>query len=139
MIENLEQYFAEEHQFYLNKIKFERVEGEQVAGEVSLNCKDNIAVTVNNERGVTLIVTRRLEFDPRSLFDLEVSFGAELTFIQEKRDEINWSDIDLADEFKKNGGFVLANIMNRISLLIGQITSSFGSSPLITLPGIPCE
>lgn len=139
MIANLEQYFEKDYRFYLDRIKFDRVESEEEVGEVSLNCRDSISVAVNNDEGVTLIITRKMYFDPNVLFELGVSFGVDLKFIQEKKTEIEWDSVDLASEFKKSGEFVLQNIMSRISLLIGQITASFGQTPLMTPPGIPIE
>ena len=44
--------------------------------------------------------------------------------------------MNLAEEFRKNGQFVLGNLMNRISLLIAEITSSFGQAPIILPPSI---
>lgn len=139
MIENLEQYFEKDYQFYLDRIKYDRIESGDAEGEVTLNCSDSISVMVNGSEGVTLIVTRTMHFDPEILFGLEVSFGAELRFVQEKKSEVEWNNIDLASEFKKNGEFVLQNLMGRMSLLIGQITSSFGQMPLMTPPGVPNE
>ena len=40
-------------------------------------------------------------------------------------------NINLADEFRKNGDFVTIQLMSRITLLIAEITSSFGQQPLI--------
>ena len=137
MIANLEQYFKSDYQFYLNRIKYDRIESEHKDGEVSLNCTDNISVTVNGDVGISLSVTRKMHFEPSVLFELEVSFGVDLLFVKEKQEEINWNEIDLANEFKQNGEFVLQNIMSRMSLLIAQITSSSGQTPLITPPGIP--
>lgn len=138
MITNLEQYFENDYPFYLNKINFVRLAQEPTEEEIALNCQDSISTTVN-DKGVTLLVTRKLCCDPNILFELEVSFGAELTFKQERKEEVDWKNIELADEFKRNGGILLQNMMSRISLLIGQITGSFGQMPLITPPGIPNE
>ena len=44
-----------------------------------------------------------------------------------------------AKEFEKHGDFVLENLMNRISLLISEITSSFGQSPIVLPPTIISE
>lgn len=61
---------------------------------------------------------------------LSVSFGAELKF-NNRKSEQDWMKINLAEEFMQNGDFVTTQLMSRISLLIGQITSSFGQQPLI--------
>jgi hypothetical protein len=85
---------------------------------------------------VKLVVTRVLKFDPEEIFELSVSFGAILRFNKEKKKEYEWEKINLAEEFRENGQFVLGNLMNRISLLTAEITSSFGQTPIIVPPGI---
>lgn len=138
-MENLSQYFEREHQFYLNCVEYKRIEelsGEEES-EVTLNCTDNISATVHGTESVDVILSRRLSFDPEQIFSLEVSFGAHLVFNKEKAKEINWHEIELAAEFRKNGEFVLQNLSSRISLLVAQITSSFGQTPLILPPNIP--
>ncbi|MDE6956817.1 MAG: hypothetical protein K2O96_01780 [Lachnospiraceae bacterium] len=138
-INNLEQYFLEEYQFYLNKIIFEKEDEPIQEGEVCLHCTDSISAGLNDADGVKLIVTRKLNFEPDSLYNLEVSFGANLTFVEEEKMKIDWAQVDLAKEFKANGEFVLQNLLSRISLMISQITASFGQMPLITPPGIPAN
>lgn len=94
---------------------------------------DNLKA-LTQEDGIRIIVTRTLTFDPEALFVLNVSFGADLKF-NERKSEYEWSEINLAEEFGENGDFVITQLMSRISLLIGQITSSFGQPPLI-LPAV---
>lgn len=136
---NLAQYFESEHQIYLKKIHFEKLEliSEVETEEITLNCTDNITATLKENEGIELVLTRRLSFIPEQIFGLEVSFGVDLKFNKEKAKEIDWSEINLADEFKNNGNFVLDNVLSRISLLIAQITASFNQSPLIIPPNIP--
>lgn len=138
MINNLFQYFKKEQQFYLESVKYERLEKSTQIGEEKsfrLNCLDDLHVNVD-DKNIKLVVTRRLQFDPEGIFFLEVSFGAVLSFIPEKKHEVQWDEMDLEEEFRQQGAFVLGNLMNRISLLIGQLTSSFGQPPIITPPGM---
>ena len=90
-----------------------------------MNCIDNIEVQVNEDK-VRLTVKRVLKFKPEEIFELSVSYGAILKIKAEKRGDYDWENINLAEEFRENGQFVLGNLMNRISLLIAEITSSFG-------------
>lgn len=62
-----------------------------------------------------------------------------LDLMKKKKYEHNWRNINLAKEFEKHGDFVLGNLMNRISLLISEITSSFGQSPIVLPPTIISE
>lgn len=138
-MENLAQYFKNENQIYLKGINFERLDmiPQPANGEITLNCTDNIVATVKDTEGVELVLTRKLSLVPKQIFELEISFGADLQFDEEKAKEINWREINLADEFRDNGNFVLSNILSRISLLIAQITSSFGQPPLVIPPSMP--
>ncbi len=138
-MENLEQYFENEHRIYLKEINFERLDEikQPTEGEITLNCTDNIAATVKDDEGVELVLTRKLSFVPEQIFGLNISFGADLQFDKEKAREINWHEINLADEFRNNGNFVLSNLLGRISLLIAQITSSSGQTPLVIPPSMP--
>lgn len=65
------------------------------------------------------------------MFCLSVAFGADLKFDPQKVNDYNWHEINLAEEFRDNGKFVTDNLMSRITLLIAQITSSFGQPPIV--------
>ena len=138
MISNLIDYFEAEQEFYLDKILYNRIDKKEQANEYSLNCIDNIEAAVN-ENIVKLTITRALKFDPEEIFELSLSYGAILKIKKEKKEEYDWDKINLAEEFRENGEFVLGNLMNRISLLIAEITSSFGQIPLILPPTIASE
>ena len=135
MIRNLSEYFKPELEIFLDTVSYKRIENlnNKCEQELSLLCQDNLKV-MTNEDGVKIIVTRTLMFEPEELFALNVSFGADLKF-NERKAEHEWTEINLAEEFGENGDFVTAQLMSRISLLIGQITASFGQQPLI-LPSV---
>ena len=135
MISNLIDYFEAEQEFYLDKILYNRIDKKEQANEYSLNCIDNIEAAVN-ENIVKLTITRALKFDPEEIFELSLSYGAILKIKKERKEEYDWDKINLAEEFRENGEFVLGNLMSRISLLIAEITSSFGQIPLILPPAI---
>ncbi len=134
MIKNLSEYFLPEHEFYLHKIVYDRLDNVTPEETIPLNCADNINVEIKGNSSVKIIVTRSLYFEPEEMFRLSVAFGANLKFEPQKVSEYNWNEINLADEFRDNGHFVMDNLMSRISLLIGQITSSFGQQPLLLAP-----
>lgn len=136
MIENLAEYFLQEQEFYLQNISYNRINKYVNKEEYSLNCIDNIQVDVNDNEGVRITVTRSLHFEPEELFILSVSFGAILRFVEDRKSEYNWHEINLAEEFRNYGAFATNNLMSRISLLIAQITSSFGQLPLILPPSV---
>ncbi len=115
----------------MDTVSYKRIENvnDKCEQELSLLCQDNLKAMLS-EDGVRIIVTRTLMFEPEALFALNVSFGADLKF-NERKVEHEWTEINLAEEFGENGDFVTGQLMSRISLLIGQITSSFGQQPLI--------
>ena len=125
-------YFNPRHEFYLNDIDFKRCLNE-VGGVVSISVTDSLKADLRDE-GVLLMFTRTLKFDPQAIFDLSVSFGAELLFNPDTKDEVDWNTFDLSDEFINNGKEILNNLASRTSLLISQITASFGQTPIITPP-----
>lgn len=134
MIKNLSEYFLPEYEFYLHEIVYDRLDSVTSEETVPLNCADKINVEINSNGGVKIIVTRSLYFEPEEGFRLSVAFGADLKFELQKVSEYNWNEINLAEEFRDNGDFVTDNLMSRISLLIAQITSSFGQQPLLLPP-----
>ena len=135
MISNLEDYFEDELRFYLDKVSYNRIDKKGQAEEYSLKCIDNIEAVVE-EGTVRLTVKRILKFEPEEIFELLVSYGAILKIKEEKKKDHDWEKIDLAGEFRENGQFVLENLMSRISLLIAEITSSYGQPPIILPPVI---
>lgn len=133
MINNLADYFLPEQEYYLENVSYTRIESDSTVNGHLLNCIDQLEVSVNEEH-VKLKITRSLVFEPNELFELNVSFGAILKFNQKVKNEYNWNEMNLAEEFKENGDFVTVNLMTRISLLVSQITSSFGQIPIILPP-----
>ena len=114
---------------------YTRIEDEFTANVYQLNGVDTIETKLQ-EDCVKISVKRKLEFSPKSVFCLEITYGALLEFADEKGGEHDWENVNLAKEFKLNGQFVLDNLMRRISLLTAEITSSSGQAPIIIKPEI---
>ena len=134
MINNLANYFNPEMEIFLDSVNYTRIKdgAPPVKSDISLLYRDNINVTLI-ESGILIVISRSLTFDPKTIFELSVSFGAVLKF-NENKDEVDWRNLNLAEEFRENGDFITVHLISRIDLLIGQITSSFGQQPII-LPG----
>ena len=139
MINNLIEYFEPQQEFYLDKVVYNRVEDienvKQEDSEYTLKCVDNITTSIDHN-DLKIIVQRQLEFYPEGIFDLTVAFGANLKFVESKMGDYDWNQIDLSNEFRINGGFVIVNLMSRISMLVANITSSFGQAPIVLPPGV---
>lgn len=139
MIKNLVEYFLDSYNYYLDQIDYKKLGNPQSGTMLELKCNDQIEAKLDENDRVSVWVRRTLKFDTEEVFFLKISFGAILVFNEKKKDEFDWGKIDLAREFKENGGFVVNNLMSRISLLIAQITASFGQQPLILPPNIAGE
>ena len=137
MIDNLSSYFQQEYQFFLHQIDYEKKEDvHQDIQSVVLSYSDKLSASINHDDStVTLLVTRTLSFTPDILFHVSITFGAILKS-SGKKPEVPWTDEVLSNEFLHNGQFVTANLMSRITLLMGQITSSSGQTPLFLPPQI---
>ena len=136
MITNLEEYFSDSYNLFLDEINYKKLNSPQNGAMLELKCNDQIEAKMDDTRNVSVWVRRTLKFDTDEVFFLKVSFGAILALNEKKKDEYDWTKIDLAREFKENGGFVTNNLMSRISLLIAQITATVGQQPLILPPNI---
>lgn len=136
MINNLEDYFEEEQDIFLDKVEYSRIEDKPQADtdEITLVCQDSINIAIE-DNDVTIIIKRTVKFDPAMIFNIVVAFGANLKF-NEKKNEIDWNEIDLTEEFRINGRFITTQLMSRISLLVSQITSSYGQQPLVLPPNL---
>ena len=99
-----------------------------------LDCKDSVVAQLRYPFGVKIVFNRRLTFQPEELFELSVSFAAELKFDPEKRDLVDWKSVNVAHEFQTGFPILFASLNARCTLLIAEITSAAGASPVIPLP-----
>lgn len=132
---DLNRYFHPEHQIFLENVNYEV--GNPTSGKMKMNCKDTIVARVIDPVGVKFTFNRAITFEPQGPFYLSVSFSVIMRWREEVKDEVDWRHTDLANEFRSSGGVVLHNLASRAALLIAEITSSSGQSPIITLPGSP--
>ncbi len=130
-------YFQPQHQFYLDNISYETIKKERPPEAMKLNVKDTIVAQLIDGFGVRITFNRALNFEPENLFVLSVTYGVILTFNPALRDTVDWKNTDIASEFKRGGGTVLTNLSARTSLLVSQITSSAGQTPIITPVAAP--
>uniref|UniRef100_I5AWF4 Preprotein translocase subunit SecB n=1 Tax=Eubacterium cellulosolvens (strain ATCC 43171 / JCM 9499 / 6) TaxID=633697 RepID=I5AWF4_EUBC6 len=131
MITNLQDFFRSDEEIFLDTIQYQRIDNPERKNdqEYELLCQDSMKVTLL-ENGVRVIVRRDLFFEPKEIFSLNVSFGMELLF-NERKGEVDWGKVNLVEVFRENGDFAIQQLMSRISLLVGEITASFGQQPII--------
>lgn len=133
----LTKYFLPQCKFFLNNISYRMIESTKESEIYKLKVTDNVETGLHeNGEDVRILFSRSLNFEPRGVFELTVSFGCYLKFNMEKKDEIDWETIELAKEFSENGSFVMDNLVSRAALQIAQITASYGSAPIVTPPKI---
>lgn len=129
-------YFLHEHQIFLDNVNYEMIKLEKAASDVKLGCKDTIVAQLIDRVGIKVTFNRTLSFDPEGMFFLSVTFGVMMRFNPVYYSEIDWKSVDIAGEFKENCKGLLTNLMSRTSLLIAEITSASGQSPIVTPGGI---
>ena len=136
MIANLQEYFRPEIGIFLDAVNYKRIEDPNTKNiqQIAILCQDNVNASLSDE-GVRILITRTVTFDPENIFAMSVSFGADLKFT-DRKSEHDWKNINLAEEFMENGDFVTSQLISRISLIIGEITSSFGQQPLLLSPSL---
>ena len=134
-MENFDSYFLPERRIFLENISYEAL-GAKAAKEKGkrLDCKDSVVAQLRYPFGVKIVFNRRLTFQPEELFELSVSFAAELKFDPEKRDLVDWKSVNVAHEFQTGFPILFASLNARCTLLIAEITSAAGASPVIPLP-----
>ncbi len=132
---DLNRYFHPEHQIFLENVNYEV--GKPTGGKMKMSCKDTIVARVMEPLGVKFTFNRAITFEPEGPFYLSVSFSVIMRWREDVKDEIDWRRADLANEFRASGGMLLNNLASRAALLIAEITSASGQTPIITLPGSP--
>ena len=101
-------------------------------GETHLVVKDWLEVSLENAK-IKVIFSREVKTEPVELFELNVAMGCLLPIKEEFLKDSNWKIDELNKEIKDDKR-ILSGLISRVSLLISQITSSYGQSPIITPP-----
>ena len=131
MIKNLAKYFKPEYRISLASATYNRVDADLPEDtEYKLSRTETIEANYNEDI-VKVSLSTSLEFEPADIFELTVVFEALLKLEEDKKDEIDWKNVNLAEEFKRNGQFIMNNLASRRALLIAQITSSWGQAPIM--------
>ena len=134
-----DKYFTGNCTISLENVAYRKLD--EIEEDVTLNVKDDIEIKekVSNSGSIECIFSRNLSFVPKSLVDITVSFGISLE-LNEKYKETNNLDYDILKKHLLSEDSVIASIvMSRISLLISQLTSSYGERPIITPPSFMTE
>lgn len=130
-MENFKNLFEGQRTLFLENVNYETNPKGTPPGMKKLGCRDTLVSQLINNVGIKIIFNRRISFEPDAMFTLSVSFGVMLRFNEEGK-ETDFKEVNIVGEFTKNYPDLMADLTARASLLIGQITSSAGGSPLVT-------
>lgn len=128
---NFNRYFLAERRISLDNISFETQRPAAGPGKYQLGVKDTIVAQIMGQAGVKITYNRTLRFDPEGPFTLSVSYGVMLVFNPGTRDEVNWREIDVAAEFRKNCPQLCAAMSAKAALLVAEITNEATGNPVI--------
>lgn len=130
---DFDRYFLKESQVFLSHIDYDFLSfPQQVDNKLSI--KDTIGVYNLEDGKVKIEITRSLDFGTGKLFSLTVVFGILLRKNPFSENEIDWANINLAEEIKNANLPLIKNVMSKMCVLIAEITSSYGQVPVITPP-----
>ena len=130
---DFDRYFLKESQVFLSHIDYDFLSfPQQVDNKLSI--KDTIGVYNLEDGKVKIEITRSLDFGAGKLFSLTVVFGILLRKNPFSENEIDWANINLAEEIKNANLPLVKNVMSKMGVLIAEVTSSYGQVPVITPP-----
>ena len=134
MLNNIKDYFEPDYEFYLDKVDYIHKQKTSNTDKYELNCSDSLETKEIADNKLQVTVTRSLVFEPDDLYSLSVSYVAVLKFDMSKKEELSSLTDNLSKDLINYGQFFLSNIMVRMSMLISEITGSYGQPPVITPP-----
>lgn len=128
-------YVLPDQEYSLDVVDYHRIDGESNGNtDPDFVLSDSISADIIDNKQLKINFQRRLFCEPEGVFSLHVSFTTIFTLDPETKDEVDWSKVNIAEEIVNYGEGLLTNIVSRTSLLISQITSSFGQLPIMTPP-----
>lgn len=105
--------------------------------ESELQITDSIDTNYDNEnKKLYFTITRKISFEPSSLFDLEVSISSLLT----KKEKFNYDSREMStNDFVDTFGEEICTVCSRISTIISSVTMMSNNVPLVTPPQLIIE
>ena len=133
---DINQYIEPRQQTFLSNVEYRLLELVASGSKNVINVADNLEARFLDPKHIKLTLTRKLTFTPAGLFELSVSFGTILTLREDSYYLVDWKTYDVAEEIARNSKNLINPLAARISLLISEITSSYGQNPIVTPPTI---
>ena len=129
---SLKEYLLEKKYIYLKGINYIN-SSESPGTQPELNCSDSISVR-KEHMSIFVEIKRSVSFIPTCYFTADLSYEVELQIDPEKSSDFEMQGIDFETEIRENINEYVPDEMDRLSLLLAQITDSFEGRPLITVP-----
>ena len=125
-------YFTMNYRFFLQNVQYERIALGEDNATMQLN--DHLEVQDLEDHAV-LKYTRNVFFKPQQLFNISVTFVAELEYSEAYRSKaVENRSQEALEVIKEAGEQVTSNLSSRASLIIAELTSGSGQMPVITPP-----
>ncbi len=128
----LKDYLCDEKYIKLNSVNYIN-HNDSLETDVSLNCEDEMEFKYHNY-SIEIVVTRCVDFKPKSLFEIKISYSIIHNIDEKYHGNFKIDDFNLHEEINSDLEYFVPNEMDRVSLIISQITDSFEGRPLITPP-----
>lgn len=131
---NIMDYISDEKYIRLNSVNFEYIyKHTKKTDNIELKCYDDYKEYFDEDK-IIITVSRYVDFEPKEFFTAKVSYDVIHELIPDKIEEFKEKSFDLKHEIENNLEYFIPDEMDRVSLIISQLTDSFEGRPLITSP-----
>lgn len=131
---DLKDYLSGAKYIYLDSVKYINHD-DTVQTKPEMNCFDDYICQYKDD-SIKITVTRYVNFAPTCLFSAEVSYTIIHKFDKSKCKNFNISEYDLQKIVQEDIDYFIPDEMDRVSLILSQITDAFEGRPLITAPSL---
>lgn len=129
-MKDLLEYFEDQKYIKLKEVSYCDVSSES---KRKLNTKDYFDVT-ESDNDIYVLVQRQLGFNSESSYFIKAAYEVRYIIKSDLLEEFKSRKFDLKKEFASDPNKYIIDEMDRISLIISQITDSFEGRPLVTRP-----
>lgn len=129
---DLKEWFKPEYQYRLDNVSFYSYEDE-IGKEFTTNFFDTIDYELIDQTA-KVRYTRKIQFEPKGILDIKVSFIITMRFKDELPGEISDLTKELDDALQDTNCPYVAAVAAKASILISQLTIASGQNPIVTQP-----
>lgn len=129
---NLKDFLSGKKYIYLNSIHYIS-HSDECQTKPKVNCIDKYSCEYKGN-AIEVTATRSVDFSPKCFFSAEISYTVIHEFDENKYDDFRIEEYDLSQIVEEDKNYYIPDEMDRVSLILAQITDSFEGRPLITAP-----